>query len=88
MEDISVANGRQDLTKAQMERLTQPNSTTLRPVGSVHLWLPGCVALGRESITEQVWSCDFPLPEGGATLFATIGFYNTQAWLLGISSKK
>lgn len=67
VEHISVANGQWDLTKYQLERdslskVTEPNSEALTQVGLVHLWLPGCVALGRISIKEQeVWSCDFPL---------------------------
>lgn len=67
VEHISAANGQWDLTKAQLERhslskITPANSEALTQVGSVHLWLPGCVVLGRIYIKKQaMWSCDFLL---------------------------
>ena len=51
------------LTKAQLDNdsllksLFCPNSANLLWASPVHLWLRGCVALGRESIWEPaVWS--------------------------------
>lgn len=67
MEDISVANGQGDLTKAQSKKdsllkvLAQPNSANLLQVSPVHLWLLECAALGGVTIWEQAaWSVIFP----------------------------